>query len=333
MSLLRHKEFDQELWMTQARSTLVSASDTPYYHCISRCVRRAFLCGYDSHSHTDYEHRRQWLEDKLNKTANVFAINLCAYAVMSNHYHVVVHIHTDIATTWSKREVVRRWHSLFNGTYLSQRFDAREPLLPTQLEVLDHDIEIWRERLCSLSWFMKVVNESIARRANLEDQCTGHFWESRFKSQALLDERALLSCMAYVDLNPIRAKMANSPETSDHTCIKSRIETLNGHRKPTLSIENFVGSKPDKTGLPFVLRDYLELVDWTGRIVREDKRGKINSSLPAILERLSLDRNSWLILTTQFERQFGQWVGSEHIVRQVYSDRHYQRIPSTNNLL
>jgi REP element-mobilizing transposase RayT len=319
--------------MTQARSTLVSASDTPYYHCISRCVRRAFLCGYDSHSHTDYEHRRQWLEDKLNKTANVLAINLCAYAVMSNHYHVVVHIHTDIATTWSKREVVRRWHSLFNGTYLSQRFDAREPLLPTQLEVLDHDIEIWRERLCSLSWFMKVVNESIARRANLEDQCTGHFWESRFKSQALLDERALLSCMAYVDLNPIRAKMANSPETSDHTCIKSRIETLNGHRKPTLSIENFVGSKPDKTGLPFVLRDYLELVDWTGRIVREDKRGKINSSLPPILERLSLDRNSWLILTTQFERQFGQWVGSEHIVRQVYSDRHYQRIPSTNNLL
>jgi REP element-mobilizing transposase RayT len=319
--------------MTQARSTLVSASDTPYYHCISRCVRRAFLCGYDSHSHTDYEHRRQWLEDKLNKTANVFAVNLCAYAVMSNHYHVVVHIHTEIATTWSKREVVRRWHSLFNGTYLSQRFDAREPLLPTQLEVLDHDIEIWRERLCSLSWFMKVVNESIARRANLEDQCTGHFWESRFKSQALLDERALLSCMAYVDLNPIRAKMANSPETSDHTCIKSRIETLNGHRKPTLSIENFVGSKPDKTGLPFVLRDYLELVDWTGRIVREDKRGKINSSLPPILERLSLDRNSWLILTTQFERQFGQWVGSEHIVRQVYSDRHYQRIPSTNNLL
>jgi REP element-mobilizing transposase RayT len=319
--------------MTQARSTLVSASDTPYYHCISRCVRRAFLCGYDSHSHTDYEHRRQWLEDKLNKTANVFAVNLCAYAVMSNHYHVVVHIHTEIATTWSKREVVRRWHSLFNGTYLSQRFDAREPLLPTQLEVLDHDIEIWRERLCSLSWFMKVVNESIARRANLEDQCTGHFWESRFKSQALLDERALLSCMAYVDLNPIRAKMANSPETSDHTCIKSRIETLNGHRKPTLSIENFVGSKPDKTGLPFVLRDYLELVDWTGRIVREDKRGKINSSLPPILERLSLDRNSWLILTTQFERQFGQWVGSEHIVRQVYSDRHYQRIPSMNNLL
>jgi hypothetical protein len=205
--------------------------------------------------------------------------------------------------------------------------------LPTQLEVLDQDIEIWRERLCSLSWFMKVVNESIARRANSEDKCTGHFWESRFKSQALLDDRALLSCMAYVDLNPIRAKMARSPETSDHTCIKSRIESIKGHRKPKSAIEKFVGSKPGETGLPFVLRDYLELADWTGRIVREGKRGEINSSLPAILERLSLDHDSWLILTTQFERQFGQWVGSAHIVRQVYSDRHYQRIPAMNNLL
>jgi REP element-mobilizing transposase RayT len=319
--------------MTQARSTLVSVTDTPYYHCVSRCVRRAFLCGYDTHSQTDYEHRRQWLEDKLHKTASIFSIKLCAYAVMSNHYHLVVHIHPKAAARWSKREVVRRWHSLFNGTYLSQCFASGESLLPTQLEVLDIDIEIWRERLCSLSWFMKVVNESIARRANLEDKCTGHFWENRFKSQALLDEQALLSCMAYVDLNPVRAKMAKSPETSDHTCIKSRIETLKGNRKSLQSIETFVGSKPEETGLPFVLRDYLELVDWTGRIVRKGKRGQINSSLPPILERLSIDRDSWLILTTEFERQFGQWVGSEHIVRQVYSDRHYQRIPSANRLL
>jgi len=158
-------------------------------------------------------------------------------------------------------------------------------------------------------------------------------WESRFKSQALLDERALLACMAYVDLNPIRAKMASSPETSDHTAIKSRIETLKSDKKPTPSIENFVGSKANEIGLPFVLREYLELVDWTGRIVRKDKRGQTNSSLPPILERLSIDRDSWLILTTEFERQFGQWVGSEYIVRQVYSDRHYQRIPSANRLL
>lgn len=319
--------------MTQARSTLVSPSDTPYYHCVSRCVRRAFLCGYDTHSQTDYEHRRQWLETKLHHTARIFSIKLCAYAVMSNHYHIVVHIRPDDAAKWSPREVVRRWHSLFKGTYLSQCFAAGETLLSTQQEVLDQDIEIWRERLSSLSWFMKIVNESIAKRANQEDKCTGHFWESRFKSQALLDERALLSCMAYVDLNPIRAKMANSPETSDHTAVKARIKALKNHSNPEASLEKFVGSKPDKMGLPFVLKDYLELVDWSGRIVREDKRGQITSSLPPILERLALDQEFWKILTTEFEHLFGQWVGSEHIVRQIFTDRHYQRIPSTSQLL
>ncbi|MFQ3246072.1 MAG: putative transposase, partial [Arenicella sp.] len=78
--------------MTQARSTIVSTADTPYYHCVSRCVRRAYLCGYDRTSKTDFEHRRQWLEDKLHQTAEAFAIKLCAYAVMSNHYHVVLHL-------------------------------------------------------------------------------------------------------------------------------------------------------------------------------------------------------------------------------------------------
>jgi len=300
--------------MTQARSTLVSVADTPYYHCVSRCVRRAYLCGYDNHSQTDYGHRREWLENKLHRVASIFSIKLCAYAVMSNHYHVVVHIRADKAHKWSKREVVRRWHSLFK-------------------KILNKDIEIWRERLCSLSWFMKIVNESIARKANREDNCTGHFWESRFKSQALLDERALLSCMAYVDLNPIRATMASSPETSDHTCIKSRIESLENHEQPKPSIESFVGSNPEIIGLPFVLRDYLELVDWTGRTLRQDKRGSIDSSLPAILERLSLDHNAWTILTTQFERRFGHWVGSEHIVRRICSNKHYQRIATANNLL
>ena len=202
---------------------------------------------------------------------------------------------------------------------------------------------------------MKVVNESIARRASKEDKCTGHFsatapcvalppasmrsWGSRFKSQALLDERALLSCMAYFDLNPTRAKMATSLETSDHTAIKTRIQTLKDHQKPEQSLEQFVGSNSEKIGLPFVLRGYLELVNWTGRALREKqppsgyKKGKINSALPPILERLALDQDSWHILTTELERKFGQWVGSEHVVRQVYSDRPYQPIPSSSTLL
>ncbi len=93
-----------------------------------------------------------------------------------------------------------------------------------------------------------------------------------------------------------------------------------------------VGSNPNAKGIPFLLKDYLELVDWTGRIIRDDKRGAMTQSLPPILQRLSLEEEAWAQLTTQFEHHFGNWVGSEHIVRQVYSDKHYQRIPSTSSI-
>ena len=156
-------------------------------------------------------------------------------------------------------------------------------------------------------------------------------WEGRFKSQALLDERALLSCMAYVDLNPIRAAMATTPESSEHTSIKKRIDLLALGKPNPSSIEAFVGIQEQAIGIPFRLKDYLELVDWTGRIIRDDKRGAIESDLPPIIQRLNLDTDAWKILTTEFEIRFKQWVGSEHIVRQVCSDKPYQRIPSIGN--
>ena len=142
-------------------------------------------------------------------------------------------------------------------------------------------------------------------------------WEGRFKSQALLDERTLLSCMAYVDLNPIRANMATTPETSDHTSIKYRIDALRESISVSTGMEDFVGITEHATGIPYRLKDYLALVDWTGRSVRRDKRGAIAEKLPPILERLDLDAASWLILTTEFEKRFQSWVGSEHIDRRV----------------
>ena len=87
---------------------------------------------------------------------------------------------------------------------------------------------------------------------------------------------------------------------------------------------------PINTCFPFKLDDYVELVDWSGRIIRDDKRGAINSKLPPIIERLGLEADHWKILTTEFEEQFKHWVGSEHIVRQVCADKAYQRVPSIN---
>ena len=135
---------------------------------------------------------------------------------------------------------------------------------------------------------MRALNEPIARQANAEDSCTGHFWQSRFTSQALLDERALTACMAYVDLNPIRAKMAKTPESSEHTSIKARIDELKHRGSQPEQLMPFVGNprEPMPEGLPFRVEDYLALVDWSGRIIREEKRGAVAENLPPILERL-----------------------------------------------
>ncbi len=205
--------------MPKARKHQVSLEVTPYYHCVSRCVRRSFLCGHDPLSGKSFEHRRQWVEDRLLFLADVFAIDVCAYSVMSNHTHVVLHINKLNEAHWTDIEVCERWHKLFKGTLLSQKFVRNEDLTAVELDAVKLKISEWRLHLCDISWFMRTLNEPIARQANEEDRCTGRFWEGRFKSQALCDEAALASCMAYVDLNPIRAKMAKTPEQSDHTSI------------------------------------------------------------------------------------------------------------------
>ena len=257
--------------MTLPRSRIVNAEFTPYYHCVSRCVRRAFLCGEDSVSGYDFSHRRAWIESRLLELAGLFAIDVCAYAVMNNHYHVVLHIHSAKLERWSDADVVARWQQLHR---LPEGFDTFED------EVTAGLISVWRERLGSISWFMKCLNEPLARLANREDGCKGRFWEGRFKSQALLDEAALLKCMAYVDLNPVRAGIAKTPEESAHTSVQSRIE------KRDEALAPMVNERETGFALPINEKDYLELVDWTGRQLRQGKRGKIDDALPPIVQRL-----------------------------------------------
>jgi REP element-mobilizing transposase RayT len=295
--------------MTLPRRQLIAAEATPYYHCVSRCVRRAFLCGNDSFSGRCFDHRKQWIEDRLLFLAQVFAMDLCAYAVMSNHVHVVLHIALARANRWSDLEVCVRWHRLFNGTSLSQKLVRGEQLQEFELPVLARSVQEWRSRLASISWFMKCVNEPLARLANEEDGCTGKFWESRFKSQALLDEKALAACLAYVDLNPVRAGIAETPEASEHTSIRRRIQQLRTQENDLLL--PFVGNprEPMPEGLPFRFEDYLELVDYTGRVLRDDKRGHIDPHLPGILERLDFSPREWAHLTRHFERRFKHFVG------------------------
>lgn len=303
--------------MPRPRKSLICLQDTPYYHCISRCVRRAFLCGEDHYSKKSYEHRRQWVEARLIKLGSIFAINVCAYAVMSNHTHVVLHVDRDEALSWTTHEVLKRWHTLHKGTNLTRQYmqaKQRSLLSDAQIESVIETANIYRQRLHDISWFMRLLNEFIARLANKEDECTGRFWEGRFKSQSLLDEAALAACMAYVDLNPLRVGLSQTPEQSDFTSIKKRVSAAKIGKQPQY-LQPFSGSGNALKGLPFLLDDYLELVDKLGKKIRSDQNGYISNIHSPILVRTGLQNIDWEGMCRGIETQFSSSISLSIAIR------------------
>jgi REP element-mobilizing transposase RayT len=317
--------------MGYARKSLISLNDTPYYHVVARCVRRAWLWGFDEYAGRDYSHRKEWILERLSLLASIFTIDVCAFAVMSNHYHLVLFVDEKRAKALTREEVIERWTKVFGTPTCIRRYLSGEAF-EAERELAESVIERWRLRLYDISWFMKCINEQLARRANAEDNCTGKFWEGRFKSQALLDEAGLLTAMAYVDLNPIRAGIAATPEESEFTSIYDRIQSLKQkdvqRELPdvtTVPLRPFASGKNDEAAIPFTLSNYLELVDWTGRCVRDDKRGFIDERIPAIAGRLNIDAEAWKSATTGHSghpsnfcviraeiRQLERWTPSGH---------------------
>jgi REP element-mobilizing transposase RayT len=227
------------------RSKYVKEGQEGVYHCFSRCVRRAFLYGRDALTNRDFSHRKAWIVDRLRYLAAIFAIEVCAYAILENHYHTILRTRPDIVAAWSDWEVATRWLMLFPRH--RPIGGAVTPPTDEEIHVLTNcpeRIAQLRQRLCSLSWFMGRLNEFIARAANKEDEVKGRFWESRFKCQALLDDAAIIACMVYVDLNPIRAGLAATPEGSDFTSIQQRIRAWQKEMETTdtLSVKTMQGT-------------------------------------------------------------------------------------------
>ena len=308
-----------------ARREIVADGEVGAYHCMAWCVRRAYLCGKDKLSGKSFEHRKDWVRQALERLAGSFAIDISGFAIMDNHLHVIVKQRPDLAKEWSAKEVTGRWRTIF-GKPPKTKSEREAFDLLVDVESRDSKlVKLRRQRLASVSWFMRCLCEPIARRANKEDGCTGRFWEGRFRSQALLDDAAVLACSAYVDLNPVRAKVAATLETSRNTSIFERVcERQKPAKRAETSRDGWLapmaGQVHQRTAparrasndklIALKLDDYLKLLDWTGRQIRQSKQGAIPSELAPILDRLKIRPEGWLHVVTHFGRLFKNAAGS-----------------------
>ena len=342
------------------RSKYVLEGEEGVYHCFSRCVRRAFLYGFDKITGRNFSHRKAWLVGRLRQLAGIFAVEVCAYSVMENHYHTILRTRPDIAEGWTGHEVAARWLAL----YPKYNRLKEKVVLSVEEQIEDlvncpERIAVLRKRLSSLSWFMGRLNEFMARAANKEDEVKGRFWESRFKCQSLLDDAAIVSGMVYVDLNPVRARRAETPEDSDFTSIKERILAWRKENAVTVEtaqdiVEDSAGNEasgPDggsvpgsvsaedvtsgwlcpistESGrrgiLPMTAEEYFDLVDRSGRMIRAGKRGSIDAGLAPILQRLGAEPDGWEDTVTRFGEKFRLVAGMVSNLRE-FADKFNRR--------
>jgi len=218
-----------------------------------------------------------------------------------------------------------------------------------------------RSRLSDISWWIRFLSQKIAQKANREDGENGKFWQSRYRAVRLLDETAILACAAYVDLNPIRAAIAATIETSEYTSGQQRAIALQTEVNKPSSLEQAVEKKlkpiaqslsplsidelkdsigacchtagcraSDKGFLPMSVASYLELLDWTAREWQSDKRGATPASVVPIFERLGIDANAWCELTRDFGKLFSTVAGKPKVIETTRSRQRHQRYKIRN---
>ena len=320
-----------------AREHIVVSGAIGIYHCVARCVRHAHLFGKDPRGGPDYGHRREWVQNRLQELAGIYAIDICSFAVMSNHIHVMARTRPDVVKTWPDDELAQRCWQLLP----KRRKEDGRPAEPEEYELAKilagkKKLVEWRERFSSLSWLMRSLSEPLARRANREDECTGRFWEGRFKSQTLLDEPAALACCLNLDLNPIIAGEAKTPETAKYTGAYERLRARRlGSKKPPgrrpkadVAVQDWLcpigpasaqkdapASKAASTAagrgfLSIALDEYLSLLKWAARQIRAKKRAAMPRQLKDILQRMNVQTEGWLECVENFEQWFFHAVGT-----------------------
>jgi hypothetical protein len=354
-----------------ARVEVFSPDEIAIVHVMNRVVRRCFLLGNDPVTGNNYDHRKIWMEEQLQRLAACFGIDLLCFAILSNHFHLILRSRPDVVATWDDTEVARRWLMLCPVRKNDEGF-AEEPN-EAELNMVRNDpqkLETVRLRLSDIAWWMRLLCQNIAVRANHEDREMGKFWQSRYRAVRLLDDPAILACAAYVDLNPIRAAMAETLEKSDFTSVQRRIQTIQQEMGSTThqpievtatTSEQVVGDRflspltiderhdpigpdsssdgfrcSDKGFLPLSVADYVVLLDWTARRLADGKPGSTPHDAPPIFARLSIDPHVWCKLVGGFGRLFWNVAGQPQTIDATRSriGQHRYHIPKqTRDLL
>jgi hypothetical protein len=343
-----------------ARAEVFASDEVAIVHVMNRVTRRCFLLGDDPVTGQNYDHRKQWIDDQLVHQARHFGIDLLCQAIMSNHIHLVLRSRPDVVAEWDDTEVARRWLMLCPAS----KDDNGQLLKPTEFE-LNHvrnnkdKLAGIRSRLSDISWWMRLLSQNIAQRANKEDNERGKFWQARFRAVRLLDKTAILSCAAYVDLNPIRAALAETIEDSDFTSAQKRAldlqakesstpsKTRSGSHLAAVDLHERSGQTgpcankrnqrcSNKGFLPMSTADYLSLLDWTARQTVAGKQGSTPQHLAPIFDRLGITSEVWCRLVKDFGRLFRLVAGQPHCIdehRSKAGSHRYRTRTDTRELL
>ncbi|MFN7875053.1 MAG: transposase [Pirellula sp.] len=322
------------------RAEIFNPGEVAILHVIARVCRRCFLFGNDPVTGKNFDHRKLWIEHQIKVQAAQFGIDILAFSLMENHIHQVLRSRPDVVQAWDDTEVVRRW-LMICPKRKDEKGDALDPTVAEIEKILNKPLEVakLRTRLSDISWWMRILCQKIGTRANREDKEVGKFFQGRFKAVKLLDDEAILACSVYVDLNPIRAAIAESIENSSYTSGKLRFDAAKASIEESSDVDVFLapvqiagsadgtlekslanGKRCSNKGfLPISSLDYLQLLDLTARLQRRDKAGFSPSELEPLMERLGIEMSEWNRLTTDFGRMFSQVAGKPQTIANARS--------------
>lgn len=278
--------------MPTIKNKLVIPKIGGYYHLINRCIKHFNLCASDKKIKADYKHQRKCIERRILQMAHIFSVNVYAYAALRSQYHLVIYSDPQAPLNWTAQEIAERWLKLapmrMNGTKGKLQREERLQALINNSKL----IEKYRYRLGCLSWMIKFLNQSFAQENHKEGKVNRLLAESHCSVQPLLDETAVLACMTYIDLSPTLSGIYKKPLDSQFTSIQNRCKYLREHDllKPTLSIAGNVCNR----SLTLLLKDYSQLVEWTGKNITCLNDAKIPTYLNSLLSDLHLNKKNWL---------------------------------------